>query len=763
MKNRTDSVDSFNLPALVALTIPVLAGPWLFASVQAWSQLVCLGFALVAALIVILNSLRPFPSAVPDAGTPGVGWCAIGLIMLGLGQLAPIQRSQLKAMSNGAEEIRVDFGQETRGPQPISLAPARTRSTLGVLVLATLLFFASYRCLSPKSSHWLMLAIAVNGSLLVLYEMVSRLLNLDKVYGLVDTSANSFGPIVNRNNAAGFLLSSAAAALWVVVRNLDPEEEDQQRLLTRLLESPIAIAGALCLACCSLGVLASESRGGMLALVAGLAGALVIQFRPDNYRSMSAIGFALTSLLLIGLSVLGNGNLLTTRVAGLLDEYELAGDGRLDIWSGCIRYASDFWTTGSGLGTFRDVFRLYDEHSNGTWATYAENTWIEMACTGGFIGVSILVVMLLLLTKLVLRSLIASNHELQLVGTVGTFFLLSQFVASQFDYGLSIPGNLMVAAVLAAAVVSQGADGGRLLQEKQSDGEPVTSSLSNQIMLHRQPELILVGLIGLGVLIGIDLMRASSVERVAKSPTSNSVQSALSRQQEDLQHVRLKRAIVNRWDDGPAHYALAESYISKYEAFLRARTKVVDVPVTSVSALRSVVVRLRSDEKHTIAMETLLDAPPTEQLLLPALRHLRAAREANCLIPRVHHRLHHLAVLDLEEQVSLKHLKRAVHLWEGRRHDYFRQGLEHYVAKDFPAAFRPWQRCLLVPSRYRSQIVALAARVAEPTQLINQLFPHEERLFHDVITQDLDEAIHQDLRNEMIKFYDTHFDAIHSG
>lgn len=743
--------------SFVALMLPVLASPWLFASVQPWAQLACLCLVSTACVGVVALSLVDGPKVNGD-GLPAVGWVAIALILLGIVQLIPMTHQQLASVSPRAAEIRHDFGQDQTQVAPITLNPARTRTALALLVLSALVYMVTYRLADQQSVEIAMLMIAINGACLTGYAFLLRQTESELVYGLVTTTKTAMGPFVNRNNAAGFLLACAAAALVVVALNflrLRRESSPHLSVLIAPTENPRGFVALVCLVAIIYGIWMSESRGALLGLVVGTAAASTLCLRRDHVKFAFAFVIGLIVFLGLATSFSGHWDSTTQRAATLLDEHELAGDGRLSIWSSSVDFARDFSLTGSGLGTFRDVFRLYDQHANGTLATYAENTWVEMACAGGLIGFGLLLALLVVMSLMVYRMLTDRDLDLSAVGAVGVFFVASQFVASQFDFGLSIAANLIAVAFLTGAFNAAGT----VWLEGDSEADSLMHSSRGRwlgrILVDRQFEVVLVGLAVLAVTVGMDLMHASSVETVQTFSGRPSVgeQRSVSHV-EERQRVRLLRNIHQRWDDAEAHYALAESCIRQYETSLRENAQSLGLPVKTVAELRPLVVALRSDDRFAAGMEKLRQARPTSQWLLPALRHLHAARTANCLIPNVHLRLHHLSVLDLEEEIDDTHFSRAIWLWEGRRHEFFVDGLSHYRDGSYSQAFAAWRPCLIEKSRYRTQIVALATRVADPEMLMQELFPASPAFLSELISRDLTNPEQRELKDKMIKIYD---------
>jgi hypothetical protein len=64
-------------------------------------------------------------------------------------------------------------------------------------------------------------------------------------------------------------------------------------------------------------------------------------------------------------------------MATILDEDLRQADGRLKNWADGWQAATDLLPAGSGLGTYRYVYRLYQQQPYGVWFYHAENQYLQ--------------------------------------------------------------------------------------------------------------------------------------------------------------------------------------------------------------------------------------------------------------------------------------------------------------------------------------------------------------------------------------------------
>ena len=122
---------------------------------------------------------------------------------------------------------------------------------------------------------------------------------------------------------------------------------------------------------------------------------------------------------------------------------------RLEHWQDALRGVPDFLTTGSGLGTYRFIYRRYQDSFQEGWYYHAENQYLEALLEGGLIGLGLLCGCLLVAACglwLLLRR--AESPVALALGVTGGFALVSQALQSCFDFGLYLPSNSILFASL---------------------------------------------------------------------------------------------------------------------------------------------------------------------------------------------------------------------------------------------------------------------------------------------------------------------------
>ncbi len=281
----------------------------------------------------------------------------------------------------------------------------------------------------------------------------------------------SFGPFVNANNAACYLnLTLAFAIGWLTYlltkqtdRNVPdaryrsqlgtPLEKLSQVIQLRIRHLPAStlIVFLLCVVIV-VGVVSTNSRGGVLGTGVGVAVVVALSlcraFKTSVLRTVIAAG---------GLTFVVGMTWMLSQNDAQLDQ-SLRNDRsvstRLDHWSDASLAAWQFLPWGSGLGTYRFAYLPFQQHGESEWFLNADNLAMEWLVEGGFWGLSLLAIGVVVLGWK-LQRLQNVRHAPHLAGLVvaAWFMLASQATSQLFDFGLLLPANYLLVAVLCGAAI----------------------------------------------------------------------------------------------------------------------------------------------------------------------------------------------------------------------------------------------------------------------------------------------------------------------
>lgn len=210
--------------------------------------------------------------------------------------------------------------------------------------------------------------------------------------------------------------------------------------------------GAVTFVTLVLAILATQSRGGLLGLVAVCA-----PFARQQLRSRLALA-ALVALGVAGLfAAAGIGERETASGEG--GELDESSQGRLWAWETAVNMAIARPLTGVGLGTFRDNYYFYTEHWNHK-AAAAHSTWFEVLGETGFPGLILYAAVIGVVVGKLLRTarhLRATDADVAmramaaaLTGALAGFAVAGTFLSQGFTWPIYI--NLALATALCRQV-----------------------------------------------------------------------------------------------------------------------------------------------------------------------------------------------------------------------------------------------------------------------------------------------------------------------
>jgi len=719
------------VPQSVLMAV-VLAMPWWFGGVEAKAQ--CwLSVGVLTALGCWLAGRRSSDGeaiALPPAIAPlllAVGLGCLQLVPFGEGTMAVLSpkaaevRRELLSVGDPSEVRLLEAVRVPAAPErfPISLYPASTRRDLSLLIAAVTVFLLGVLLFrSPAAQMPLCVLVVANGTAVALFGMVQKLTWDGRLYWSIPLADGvPFGPFVNRNNGGGYLnlCLGCAVALAVWVFHDRPREQSvwcrrgthrSTRFLRRqwrgLLEFVARLSGAKIFAlaaagCIAGGVLVSLSRGAGLAMLAAVVLLAIPLAAAGRQRAWWLLGAAVVAGGLFLGRWIDMGEAIQSRFATLLDRNTLA-QTRIPNWLDAAKAVPDFCRLGSGLGTYRHVYRLYQDRFDELWYRHAENEYLEWLVEGGA-PTLLLALVAVALVGWAARRIVRDDDDPRSVAMAvgGLFALIAQAIQSLFDFGLHVPANVVLLAMICGAMTGRAAELAR--QGRTARRLALPSSCA--------PTNLLAAALAVGcVLGGWQMHRTADVEAALRATRWAKVPGDVSRLELIENLSQLERAVDACGDDAEARYRLAA---------LRLHVSRTDFPIRP------------SDGLHSDGLGSL-SYNPADGLLASALRDLVLARRDCPLIPDVHVGIAELCPPADAASADRIHVDRARRLASGNVDVLFRCGLVDYRAGRYERAWPAWRASLTLFPRYLDNVIELAGRQLSPEQLVEKVLP--ESLAH---------------------------------
>ena len=382
----------------------------LLAAMLAWSVFavggayVWGGAPIIAAAALLAVVARPRPAAASETGLLDTALVA-GLLLAAV-PLVPLPPSARSLLSPQADAVRSALSLlPDAGWRPLSLAPGATAYALGLIAAAVIVFWSARQTCGRGATRSLAFAIAAIGLVAALVALLSRSGDPRLIYGRwlpQDEEARPFGPFVNRNHFATWILMAFPLAAGHVAARIAAHRPrtrvgSEVAAWLRALGSTdlwAAVAGAVM----TLSLIAAASRSGLTALGAALA---------------------------------------------------------CGVW-----IARDFWLVGTGLGGFQTAMLVYQQMDRAWFINQAHNQYLQWLAEGGLLLAVPALVALVAFVRLFLARLARDTSALVWLRVGGAMALVGAAVQGIWETGLRMPANGLLFAMAAAIAVHRPEDAG---------------------------------------------------------------------------------------------------------------------------------------------------------------------------------------------------------------------------------------------------------------------------------------------------------------
>ncbi len=387
---------------------------------------------------------------------------------------------------------------------------------------------------------------------------------------------------------------------------------------------------------------------------------------------------------------------------------------RLDHWSDAVKLVPEFWSTGSGLGTYRYIYRLKESQAEEEWFIHAENQFLETLVELGLPGLIVLVAAIVVVFWSVAHLLIFSDCPGHFsLGLAGLFCLVSQIVAGSFDFGLYRPAGMLLMAVLCGIVVAHSGREFRSGREQQSTRS--RTRIVQRGFLCMCIVLFLAGSAGYAWEMRLHRPKREIQSLFLQFEEWRFKESELSGEQIDELDRLIDRGLRIAPRDPELHLFLAEVHIHKFRQ-AAARQVLENNPDVSDSAaawqLTSLINLhglLRNLQRANAQEELnkLLTSDSIQQHLVPAWEHLMIARGECPLLTKVHFRLALLDPVVGGDRAEAEHLARVVRTHPQHRDMPYWAGFIALRSGNVEVCLSCWRESLQPPTRHEKEILNL--------------------------------------------------------
>ena len=379
------SIDKLTYRIFIFLLI---FSPLAFGTVSTWS-LVIMETLSIGAVIFLFISLWLNDREIYRA--PGFLWVLLFPAYI-LVQLIPLPAGVVKAISPSTYSLYKETIGIVQPVQWISLS-INKKATLSDLFKYTsyagfyllTVQMLSYRSLLKKTLNYL----AVFAGILSAIAILQRFTSPDKIYWVYKTPSVFFGPYLDRNHYAGLMemIFPVIFSLFLLYKPSVSYSSIRARIVdvfSQIRTSEHILFGLSSLLI-ALSVFLSLSRGGIISICVSAGFCFLMITLKQGIRPAGSTALLLSILLLVSVGWFG--------WKPIFSEFEKIRDGQGEItenrpiyWKDSVNAFKNFPVTGSGMGTFGDIYPRFQSKSFAPRLTHAHNDYLEFLVNGGMVG-----------------------------------------------------------------------------------------------------------------------------------------------------------------------------------------------------------------------------------------------------------------------------------------------------------------------------------------------------------------------------------------
>lgn len=376
-------------------------------------------------------------------------------------QVVPIADDWLAALSPSVPRFLSEYqlGYRATGAHPLSLDPPSTAIALGLFSAFALLLIGLVRTIRYVNLDALLNQFMALGVLLAILGVVQKSL-IDPVDPLLygfwkpEFGGNPFGPFINRNHFAGWMVMTLPLVLGyscaVVYQSRRPATHDWQawmRWLTTVEGSRFLLVAFVVVAL-GMALALTGSRSGIASFAAATAvfGAFLLTRRAAR-RARILAGVYLSVLLVSAVAWAG-----VDRAVDRFGRASSDAGGRFAAWSDTVAIIRDFPLFGTGVGAYERAMLLYQTSGRDVMYADAHNDYLQIVAEGGVLVVVPALAAIGIVAFIVRRRLTSGDDDPLTYWTrVGAVAGLAGIAAqSLVEFSLHMPGNRVLFVVLLA-------------------------------------------------------------------------------------------------------------------------------------------------------------------------------------------------------------------------------------------------------------------------------------------------------------------------
>jgi hypothetical protein len=409
-----------------------------------------------------------------------LAWSLAGVGGAIAAQMISLPYSLVQVLSPAMDRFFRDY---TLSYHPASLhaLSLSTSSTLVVLLLFTafaVLLLGLVASLGATSLDWLLNQIMGLGLALAIVGVVQKAFPTEPhktlVYGFWESRqpGNPFGPFINRNHFAGWMVMAlplvtgySCAVLAQTWSARDGSLGSILRWFTRVEAHRFTHVG-FCALLMGMALVLTGSRSGVAGFAVAMFVFAVLALRQFRGRRARLVVGAYLAAILAGAVIWAGTNATVGRFLLVRTD----APGRLVAWQDTLRIIQDFPVFGTGMGTYGQAMLVYQTAGRPVMYVQAHNEYLQVLAEGGLlVALPVLIALGITATTLWRRLTDQRDDPMTAWVRIGAVAGLAGMAAqSLVEFSLQMPGNTALFVVLLAVALHRRRSGASTSQGDRS-------------------------------------------------------------------------------------------------------------------------------------------------------------------------------------------------------------------------------------------------------------------------------------------------------
>ncbi len=430
----------------------IIFSPLAFGTVEPWSYAI---MEIIVCASLLLYCFYLYKSEAKLYRVPGVTPLVLLLFYI-LFQTIPLPPQIIKLISPASYAL-----QDASPIMTISIHPRATLLEFFRYSTYVLFYILAVHILIDKIMlRKTVLIIIIFGSILAFSSILQAYLTHDMALWIryCPDRSTIMGPFINRNHYAGLMemIFPLSLALFLFHKPRTDGVNFFKSIIEIFKQEKANIhiligTGALLII---ISVFVCLSRGGIISICIGLLFFVLLSFKKKQSHNNSFLIIIL--IIITGLSISWFGwNNINDRFARIDSSGGDLALGRFQYWEDSKKIIDNFPVTGSGFGTFSDIYPSFQSIEETADLQHAHNDYIELLTEGGLIGFFLTFCVLFTIFYKTYKSFILRKDAYSILIYIGSITgMFSILIHSLSDFNFHVGSNGLWFALLAALAVS---------------------------------------------------------------------------------------------------------------------------------------------------------------------------------------------------------------------------------------------------------------------------------------------------------------------